>query len=163
MNSCGLLNKSESEFQSIIRKRNHQLYEKYIPEKFANSGVDPIKQIIEFANKDLIKPIKKPNIFSQEIDQKKLNSTTWAVGTTKTCTDIKNLPKKQDYKTYNFVKINEQDKEKYKKIFNKNDNVSIKFPIENANKTSSSFIDVKSKLKFINLSNNFLFLQKNFA
>lgn len=143
MNSFGKLNKTETEFQSIINEKNHKLYERFLPEKFANSGNDTTRKIIEFNNKDIIKPLKKPNIYSQEINKKILQSNSWAINTSKNCTSENKLPKLQNFKNYNFIKINEEEAEKYKKQFFETDHITTKCPKEN--KTKYSFIDVKSK------------------
>jgi hypothetical protein len=166
MNTFGKFYKSETEFQNIISLKNNKLYERFVPEKFANSGQDPKGKIIEFNNKDLIKPIKKPTIYIQDIDKKFQESNRWAVNTTKNCTKETNLPKLQNFKSYNFHKKNEDEekgnikgieKEKdlsYKKNFLKTDNISFKIPMskilnQNQNQINPTYsiIDAKSKIK----------------
>jgi hypothetical protein len=152
MDSYGFGNNSETQFQKIISEKNRNVYSRFIPEKFANSGQDPKGKIIEFADKDLIKPIKKPIVFKEEYDKKILNSTSWAINTTKICTNEINLPKIQNYRNYNFIKKNEENSERYKRSYLSTDNISLKIPEEkvknendeNNNKSSYSLIDLKS-------------------
>jgi hypothetical protein len=163
-NTFGKFYKTESEFQNIISLKNHKLYERFVPEKFANSGQDPKGKIIEFNNKDLIKPIKKPKIYIQEIDKKYQESNRWAVNTTKNCTNETNLPKLQNFKSYNFLKKNENEEKNlnYKKNFFKTDNISFGIPMsqtQNINKINPSYtiIESKSKIKI-----KFYLLKKKF-
>ena len=136
-------NKTETDFQSIISKRNKTLYERFIPEKFANTGEDPTGKILEFTKKDFIKQIKKPEIYHTEKPELKTRENRWALNTTKICTSPKNLPKLQKLKNYNFITRNKEEAEKYQKSFFKTDNISMKVPKENFQKAVFSFSEAK--------------------
>lgn len=136
------LNKTETDFQALISQRNNKLYERFIPEKFANTGEDPTGKFIEFTNKDIIKPIKKQNVYEKKANFTHTNK--WAINTTKNCTSPNNLPKLQNFREYNFIKRDKTDVDKYRNTYFKTDNISVRVPKEKFDKTKKSFSEAKS-------------------
>lgn len=148
MHSFGVsYNKSDTEFQKIISQNNQNIYSRFIPEKFANSGQDPKGKILEFIKKDFIKPIQneKPKIYKDEIDKKIQNSTSWAINTTKNCTNEINLPKLQSYNNYNFIKKNEEKTENYKKSYLSTDNISFRIPVLKEKQNDNNLNDINNR------------------
>jgi hypothetical protein len=146
MNNTQSFNNKESEFQKLINLKNHKFYARFIPEKFANSGLDPIKKILEFNKKDLIKPIKKPTVYFQDIDQNILNSKSWAINTTKKFSTFEKLPKLQNNKNFSINNKENESNEKHQKTYISTDHISNNYyPNEGENKPSISFMNTKSK------------------
>jgi len=122
------------------------LSKRFIEDRQANTGEDPKKKYVEFMKNDIIKPLNK-KILSKE-ENKKLenyNPNCWALNTAKICPSHDKLPKLQQYKEYNFVKVDPKDVEKYKKTYFKTDHISVKVPNYDVKDLSSTFVEKKSK------------------
>lgn len=138
-----MFNKTDTNFQKFITSRN-KLYERFIPEKYANTGYDPNGKIIEFINKDVIRPIRRPDVYEKR--EKNIHRNQWAIDTTKICSSPNKLPKKQIFKEYNFInreKIN-IDIEIPRNYYLKTDHISVKTPKEKYDKNKKSFSEAKS-------------------
>lgn len=141
MNTCEYFNKTDTNFQRYIKERN-KLYERFVPEKQANTGHDPDGKIKEFINKDVIRPISKPEIYEKKVSFTHTNR--WALDTTKICTSPSRLPKKQIFKEFNFIKRDKIDVKKKENNYLKTDNISVRVPKEKYNKDKKSFSEAKS-------------------
>ena len=134
-------NRTETNFDKLRIAKKNKLYERFIPEKYANTGKDPTGKIMEFINKDIIKPIEKPKIYGKRTN---LTCTKWAINTTKICTSPDKIPKIQNFKDYNFIKNEKIDVDKYRNTYFKTDNISVKIPKEKFDKSKKSFSEAKS-------------------
>ncbi len=146
MNSNNLVfkkfNKTENNFDLLRTARRNKLYERFISEKYANTGEDPSGKFIEFANKDIIKPLRNQNIY-EKIPC--LTYTTWAINTTKKYTSPNKISKLQKFRNYNFIKKDNIDTDKYRNNYSKTDHISVKIPSEENIKSFKSFLESKSK------------------
>jgi hypothetical protein len=134
-------NKTETDFNKIRIATKNKLYQRFIPEKYANTGEDPAGKFIEFTKKDIIRPLEKPNNYEKI---KNSTQTGWALNTTKLCTSPRMVNKFQKFKEYNFIKKDKINIEKYRNNYFKTDYISVKNPIEKYDKNKMTFIEAKS-------------------
>ena len=99
---------------------------RFIKDKQANTGTDPKGALIEFIKHDTIKPIRRPDLYSEKEKMSATQVNKWAVNTTKQCNSGFLLPKFQQYKEYYFHPRNEEDITNYNSTFLKSDNIALR-------------------------------------
>jgi hypothetical protein len=134
-------NKTETDFNKIRIANKNKLYERFIPEKYADTGEDPSGKFIEFTKKDIIRPLERPKNYEKITH---LTQTAWALNTTKLCTSPSKVSKLQRFKNYNFINKDRINIEKYRSNYSKTDHISVKVPIEKYDKYKKTFFDAKS-------------------
>ena len=116
-------------------------YQRFLKTKIALSGGDISGTLLEFYNKDIIKPLTRPSIYDN-FDIKNPNykhnslyntkpneNSKWAINTVARANSIENLPKVQQFENYYFPpKYNNKDVEKYRAFSLKSDHIGIKVP-----------------------------------
>ena len=132
-------------------------YTRFIKTKVALSGMDVDGKILEFTNKDIIRPLTRPSLYEaydiknkKNMNNKDINSshpnasTKWALNTVARAPNYESLPKVQQFQTYYFPpKYNNKDIEKYRNFSLKTDHIGIKVPkIEKIN-PNQSFLKLK--------------------
>ena len=97
---------------------------------------------MHFYKKEIIKPLHRETLYNQI---KRPPRKNWSLNTTKNCPIEKNLPKRQQFKNYNFHNFpkSTQEKDKYNKTFLSTDHISIHSPIPAINKKKVKFLDIK--------------------
>ena len=131
-------------------------YTRFIPTKQALSGMDPQGTIAEFYNHDIIRPLKRPSLYSKfDIKNPFFKHNTfykthmnenskWALGTEARPNDYSTLPKLQPFKNYYFPpKYNKKDPEKYRAFSLKTDHIGIKVPKIKKIEKKNSFLKLK--------------------
>ena len=131
-------------------------YTRFIPTKQALSGMDPQGTIAEFYNHDIIRPLKRPSLYSKfDIKNPFFKHNTfykthmnenskWALGTEARPNDYSTLPKLQPFKNYYFPpKYNKKDPEKYRAFSLKTDHIGIKVPKIKKIEKKKSFLKLK--------------------
>lgn len=106
-----------------------------------DSGEDPNKAYVQFINRDLIQPLKRPTITEPSyIPDSPLK---WTVGCTKKCNSPDLLPKKQQYIDVTYHKSNDSN---YNKYYLQTDNISVKIPSEMSKSSDQCpFLNMKAK------------------
>lgn len=154
--------KSQKLFSTITPVRH---FNRFIKQKKANTGVDPIQTFINFVNKDLPKPYKS-QLFPLSKENRKndihIETNKWSIGTTCNCIRKEFLPKIDPYKDYHFITKKENiNINKLRMTYLSTDHISIKTPdmlktidtIRN-NDNRKSILKLK-ELNFNNKSNSF--------
>ncbi len=163
-------------------------YSRFFPDKIAYSGKDPKGGFFDFIKNDIMKPLnrnlddlpsnlkpyQKYELIKQSNIERNIEKEKWALNTNKKCSSPEMIPKIQQYREYNFPKLN-KDPEKveiYKNTYLKSDNISIRYPnierknsnpeINNSNKDLSvnnyggiykNEKDYKSNINYDNIDN----------
>lgn len=106
-----------------------------------DTGEDRNRAYVEFINKELIQPLKRPKV--PEAGYVPDDPLKWTVGCTKICNSSELLPKKQQYKDVTYHISNSPD---YNKYYLQTDNISIKVPTEiNRSAHQCPFLNMKAK------------------
>ena len=126
-------------------------YRRFPPIMKANTGINPDNILKNFYSKDIIKQIKKRNLyipfdikhpsnFKTQIPNKK-----WSLGTIARINSYENLPKKQQFTRYYFPPFyNNKNIEDYRAFSLKTDHIAIKVPKINKIEEDKSFLKMKS-------------------
>lgn len=116
---------------------------RFLKGMIANTGEDSIKTFSNFANKDLIQPLKRDSLFLKE-KYIPTDPLKWSIGCTKKCNSALLLPKKKQLIDYTNASRNNPD---YSSKFIPTDFVNI-LAIKASKSPSdgcSSFLDMKAK------------------
>jgi len=127
--------------KEFSRPRPEREYRRLPEAKKAMTGVDPCGKIQEFMNKDIIRPLSRPSLYSyfdiknpnykhnDMYNTKPNENTKWALNTIARAPNFETLPKVQPYQTYYFPpKFNNKNPEKYRGFSLKTDHIGIKIP-----------------------------------
>jgi len=149
--SSSIYEKMDWSKKSIIRtrtgSRSTRPFQRFIPDKIANTGEDPKRKLVEFIKKDIIKPLSSKLMIKDENSSNDLSilNKKWALNTAKICTSPNKLPKLQPFKDYNFVKVDPLQADNYKKSYFKTDHISVKVPTSENKENTVSFVEKKGK------------------
>ena len=132
-------------------------YKRFLSFRESLTGFDPHFKITNIINKDIIKPMKRPYLYDNynikspnykhnNLYKTRMNKETkWAIGTVARAPDYDRLPKKQQFKIYNFPpEYNNKDPEEYKNYSLKTDCIGIKIPKINKVNSDKSFLKMKA-------------------
>ena len=106
-------------------------YRRFLPVKIANTGVSADSTFLNFMNHDIIKPYTnygRLNLYNSTEPNFEERKNKWSLSPMKNCPQEIHLPKVQQYKTYNFVKRDQEKVDKYLKNFLKTDHISLRVP-----------------------------------
>ena len=142
-NSFGkIIIRSKSTLGPILTKRQ-QLFGKYKPVKkfhkftnliVSNSGVNPESTFIHFSQSDIHKPYIKQKYIIEEDKFIPNNPPKWTLGCTYKCNEQNLLPKKDQFKIYNYSKKTEN-----------NNPIDIENKLNNNQKRYFPFLEMKKK------------------
>ena len=144
--------------KEFTKPRPIREYTRFPKTKISLSGLDVSGNLLEFINKDTIRPLTRPNLYENfDIKNKKnLKSidiyathpnppTKWALNTAARAPNYESLPKLQPFQTYYFPpEYNNKNVEKYRNYSLKTDHIGIKVPRIEKVKSEESFIKLKS-------------------
>ena len=144
--------------KEFTKPRPIREYTRFPKTKISLSGLDVSGNLLEFINKDIIRPLTRPNLYENfDIKNKKnLKSndiyathpnppTKWALNTAARAPNYEYLPKLQPFQTYYFPpEYNNKNIEKYRNYSLKTDHIGIKVPRIQKVKSEESFIKLKS-------------------
>ena len=119
--------------------------------KIANTGIDPSTVFINFNNKDPTQPYNAKDSSIYNEDYRKYVPTEplkWSVGNTYVCNDERLLPKKDQFKEYNFSKHIKEEEEKYRINYLSTDHISIRMPKDSKSVDNKSLPYLKMKSEF---------------
>jgi len=142
--------------KEFTRQRPEREYRRFPETTKALSGMNPNGKILEFINKDIIKPLIKPSLYDNfnikspkfihtDLFNTKPNKISkWAINTACRAPNFETLPKVQPFKTYYFPpKYNNKDIEKYRAFSLKSDYIGIKVPRIKKIDPKDSFLKLK--------------------
>jgi len=143
---------------------------RFFPDKIADTGKDPKGSYSGFIKNDIFKPLSRnlnelPNFVKPyryyepiRLNQNEINNVDqkWALNTNKKCTSPDQIPKKQQFKEYNFPSLNKDPvkTEMYKNTYLKSDNISIRYPNLDKNTNINSLNENLNGLYYNTNSNN---------
>ena len=144
--------------KEFTKPRPAREYTRFPKTKVALSGMDVSGNLLEFINKDIIKPLARPTLY-EEYDikcAKNLNNkcstyqpnapTKWALKTAARAPNYDYLPKLQPFQTYYFPpQYNNKNEEKYRNFSLKTDHIGIKVPRIQKVKSDESFLKLKKE------------------
>ena len=143
-----------SNFSSLRQKQFNapnpvREYTRFIPEQFANTGINPSNKLKEFMLKDVIHPIQRDRTLLYPNTTYNLQSrkNKWTLDYGVSCATESNIPKFQQYKEYYFPKRTQESVDKYHNIFLPTDNVAIKIP-KFEKKKKEDFLNMKKEYNF---------------
>lgn len=119
--------------------------------KIANTGIDPSTVFINFNNKDPTKPYNaKDSSIYNEYYQKYIPTEPlkWSIGNTCICNDEKLLPRREQFKEYNFTHPKKEDEEKYRNNYLLTDHISIRMPNTSKSLDNRNYPYLKMKSEF---------------
>jgi len=119
--------------------------------KIANTGIDPSTVFINFNNKDPTHPYNAKDSSVYNEDYRKYVPTEplkWSVGNTYVCNDERLLPRREQFKEYNFSKHVKEDEEKYRSNYLSTDHISIRMPKGSKSVDNRSFPYLQMKSEF---------------
>ena len=132
-------------------------YKRFLSFRKSLSGIDPYDKLPNFIKKDIIRPVKRPNLYEKFdikspnyihnnlYNTKKNKETKWSIGTVARDPDMDRLPKKQQFKIYYFPpEYNNKDPENYRKYSLKTDFIGIRVPQINKVGSDRSFLKMKA-------------------
>jgi hypothetical protein len=141
---------------TIVQKNFHAYkpvrpFNRFGKPKIANTGIDPSTVFINFNNKDPTQPYNAKDSSIYNEDYRKYVPTEplkWSVGNTYVCNDERLLPKKDQFKEYNFSKHIKEEEEKYKINYLSTDHISIRMPKDSKSVDNKSLPYLKMKSEF---------------
>jgi hypothetical protein len=119
--------------------------------KIANTGIDPSTVFINFNNKDPTQPYNAKDSSVYNEDYRKYVPTEplkWSVGNTYICNDERLLPRREQFKEYNFSKHIKEDEEKYRSNYLPTDHISIRMPKGSKSVDNRNFPYLQMKSEF---------------
>ena len=124
-------------------------YHRFIPEQYANTGINPSSNLKEFMQKDIIHPLERDrtSLYQRTSYDLPSRQNKWSLNYGVVCPTEANVPKFQQYKEYYFPKRTSESVEKYKNTYLSTDNVAIKIPK----------FDTKKKEDFLNMKQQYNF------
>ena len=148
--------------KEFTKPRPAREYTRFPKTKIALTGMDVSGNLLEFMSKDIITPLKKPNLYEdfdiksfKNLNNKDLDSshpnppTKWAINTVARAPNYKCLPKIQPFQTYYFPpEYNNKNVEKYRNFSLKTDHIGIKVPRIQKVKSEESFLNLKAGYNF---------------
>lgn len=110
--------------------RSVRKYSRMPQSKRANTGFDPSGSFKEFISKDVIHPCSRDSLYPHRNTNAKIEDRNerWALETIKTCSNIDQVPKFQQFKQYNFPLRSRNEIDKYREVFLKTDHIAVKVP-----------------------------------
>ena len=141
---------------TIVQKNFHAYkpvrpFNRFGKPKIANTGIDPSTVFINFNNKDPTQPYNAKDSSIYNEDYRKYVPTEplkWSVGNTYICNDEKLLPKREQFKEYNFSKHIKEEEEKYRINYLSTDHISIRMPKDSKSVDNKSLPYLKMKSEF---------------
>jgi hypothetical protein len=141
---------------TIVQKNFHAYkpvrpFNRFGKPKIANTGIDPSTVFINFNNKDPTQPYNAKDSSIYNEDYRKYVPTEplkWSVGNTYVCNDERLLPKKDQFKEYNFSKHIKEEEEKYRINYLSTDHISIRMPKDSKSVDNKSLPYLKMKSEF---------------
>ena len=141
---------------TIVQKNFHAYkpvrpFNRFGKPKIANTGIDPSTVFINFNNKDPTQPYNAKDSSIYNEDYRKYVPTEplkWSVGNTYVCNDERLLPKKDQFKEYNFSKHIKEEEEKYRINYLSTDHISIRMPKDSKSVDNKSLPFLKMKSEF---------------
>jgi hypothetical protein len=141
---------------TIVQKNFHAYkpvrpFNRFGKPKIANTGIDPSTVFINFNNKDPTQPYNAKDSSVYNEDYRKYVPTEplkWSVGNTYVCNDERLLPKKDQFKEYNFSKHIKEEEEKYRINYLSTDHISIRMPKDSKSVDNKSLPYLKMKSEF---------------
>ena len=147
--------------KEFTKPRPVREYQRFLKTKQALSGSDIKGNLLEFYNKDIIKPMNRPSLYenfniknpnykhNSLYNTKPNENSKWAINTVARANSIENLPKVQQFENYYFPpKYNNKDVEKYRAFSLKSDHIGIKVPRIQKVKSEFSFLKLKKDYGF---------------
>jgi hypothetical protein len=141
---------------TIVQKNFHAYkpvrpFNRFGKPKIADTGIDPSTVFINFNNKDPTQPYNAKDSSIYNEDYRKYVPTEplkWSVGNTYVCNDERLLPKKDQFKEYNFSKHIKEEEEKYRINYLSTDHISIRMPKDSKSVDNKSLPYLKMKSEF---------------
>ena len=119
--------------------------------KIASTGIDPSTVFINFNNKDPNPPYnaKDTSIYNEYYHKYiPTEPLKWSIGNTVICNDEKLLPRKEQFKEYNFSIHNKEEEEKYRNNYLSTDHICLRMPNLNKSVDSHNHPYLKMKSEF---------------
>ena len=141
---------------TIVQKNFHAYkpvrpFNRFGKPKIANTGIDPSTVFINFNNKDPTQPYNAKDSSVYNEDYRKYVPTEplkWSVGNTYICNDERLLPRREQFKEYNFSKHIKEDEEKYRSNYLPTDHISIRMPKGSKSVDNRNFPYLQMKSEF---------------
>ena len=141
---------------TIVQKNFHAYkpvrpFNRFGKPKIANTGIDPSTVFINFNNKDPTQPYNAKDSSVYNEDYRKYVPTEplkWSVGNTYICNDERLLPRREQFKEYNFSKHIKEDEEKYRSNYLPTDHISIRMPKVSKSVDNRNFPYLQMKSEF---------------
>ena len=144
-------------------------FNRFGKQKIANTGIDPSSVFINFNSKDPTKPYdaKDSSVYNEYYNKYiPTEPLKWSIGNTYVCNDEKLIPRREQFKEYNFSYPKKEEQEKYRNNYLSTDHISIRMPPISKSKSLDNknfpFLKMKSEFGINQNSNSYWipFLQK---
>jgi len=149
--------------KEFTKPRPVREYTRFPKSQVALSGMNPSRNYQEFINKDIVRPLIRPNLYENFDNKNKYSiniddsnsinpsnrSMKWALKTVARVPNYELLPKIQQFQTYYFPpEYNVKDVDKYRNFSLKTDHIGIKVPRIKKAKSNRSIGQLKSEYYF---------------